>query len=72
MSAPLNGKELARALGISETTYHQRRRLGLYRALEVSRPVGQRRYSRALVERYLAGESIAAFGSGRNVFRRTA
>lgn len=61
-NTPLNGIELARALGISEASYHVRRKRGEFRHLELTRPVGQRRYSRSLVEQFLAGQSTVRLG----------
>lgn len=35
-----------------------------FKHLEIARPVGVRRYSRVLVDRYLAGQSTARIGQG--------
>lgn len=61
----LNGTELAQKLGYSETQFLKFKREGKFRMFEVKRPLGQRRYSRALVEQYLAGESTVAIGGRR-------
>lgn len=61
----LNARETARLLGVSERTFHRLARLGHWRMCEVARPLGQRRYSRALVEQYGRGQTMNAFGRRR-------
>ena len=61
----LNASELQQRLCISEAKFRQVKRDGHLRMFEVSRPLGQRRYSRVLVERYLAGESASVLGGRR-------
>lgn len=62
----LNAKELAARLGYGHSRFHQLRKQGVFRHLETLRPVGTRRYSKVLVDHYLAGRSTAQLG------RRTA
>lgn len=67
----LNGKGLARKLEISDSTYQRRRRLGEFKRFEVAHPIGDRRYSVVLVDRFLAGQSLVGIGAGsRERFRR--
>ena len=61
----LNTKELLERLGISYRTFYRHRRQ--LQHLEVKRPIGQRRYSRVLVEQFVAGESTVQFGRSRRV-----
>jgi hypothetical protein len=61
-AAPLNATELMAALGLKKSRFHQLRQQGAFRAFEVKRPIGIRRYSRALVEAHLAGESVTRLG----------
>ena len=68
MSGLLNAKELAAALGISESGFHAKRKT-LAPLFEVKRPVGHRRYSQALVERYKRAESMALIGAGSHGLR---
>lgn len=59
MSEPLlNAKELARELGIKHSAFAVWKKAGKLRQFEVARPLGQRRYSPALVAEYKAGRSI--------------
>ncbi len=69
MSEPdlLTATELMARVGLKRSQFHLYRRRGLYRHLEVARPVGQRKYSRVLVEKFLAGEPVT-----RLMQRRTA
>ena len=62
----LNAKQVREKLGYSESQFFELKRRGVFRMLEVTRPIGQRRYSRVRVDQFCAGESIAAFGKGRN------
>lgn len=70
----MNGKELAAALGYSDEWLSRLKRKdpAFVRRFEVTQPVGQRRYARALVEQYLAGRSLVAIGAGSRTMRRTA
>jgi hypothetical protein len=60
----LSPGELWRRLGGSEANFYRLQKLGHFRHLEVSRPVGVRRYSRFKVEAFCNGESTVAFGKG--------
>lgn len=60
----LNARETAKLLGISEATFYRFAKLGRFEMLKVSRPYGQRIYSRVKVEQYLRGEAMAVFGRG--------
>ena len=74
MSELLNRNELAAALGISRWTLARREAEypGYSKRFEVTQPVGQRRYSPVLVERFKAGDSIVKFGRGSRQLRRSA
>lgn len=62
-SGLMTAKEVAARLGISISGFHANR--AQWRALfAVSRPLGMRRYSRQLVERYCAGQSMTKLGKG--------
>jgi hypothetical protein len=63
----LNTGELAAALGKSRTVLTRLKKFDPWfvAQFEVKQPRGQRRYSRVLVQRYLAGESLVRFGSQR-------
>jgi predicted site-specific integrase-resolvase len=61
MSDLLNGKQLAEALGIKHSAFHVWKKAGKLRQFEVTRPLGQRRYSAALVADYKAGRSMTQF-----------
>lgn len=63
--ALFNDTDLRRELGISERTFYRLKKRGQFKVFEVARPIGQRRYSRVLVDRYLAGESPAVLGGRR-------
>ena len=60
MNDLLNSNELAQMLSISPTTLWRLRKQKPHQVRKFETPfaVGQRRYSRALVEQFLQGESI--------------
>lgn len=62
----LNATELAARLGLGHSRFHQLRKRGAFKHLETLRPLGVRKYSRVLVDHYLAGRSTTQLG------RRTA
>lgn len=72
MNDLLNVNELAAALGHSRwwVSRMKRQHPNWIKQFEVSRPMGQRRYSRVLVERFNAGASVAAIGQGSRAMRR--
>ncbi len=70
MKPPLTNRELRQALRISEATFYRRLKAGELRRFALTRPVGAARWSGELVEKYLAGESLVAFGAGARVARR--
>lgn len=49
---------------MSERSFYDHQAAGDFKHLELSRPVGRWRYSRVLVDQFLAGESVAKFGRG--------
>lgn len=51
-------------LGLKHSVFHQHQKRGAFKHLEVKRPIGLRRYSRALVEQFVAGESTVPIGRG--------
>lgn len=61
----LNDTELRQALGIGVTKFYELKKAGKFRIFEVSRPLGQRRYARAKVEQFAAGEAMAVLGGRR-------
>lgn len=62
----LNATELMALVGLKHSRFHELRKTGAFKHLETLRPLGQRRYSKILVDRYLAGMSTVQLG------RRTA
>ena len=56
--------DMIRRLDVSPATFYRYQMLGQFRHLLLSRPCGIRRYSRALVEQWLQGQSTVAFGRG--------
>lgn len=54
----LNARELAQVFALSEGQFYKRARLGDFDRFIVDPPMGQRRYSKVLLARYLAGERI--------------
>lgn len=60
--ALMNAKEVAALLGISHGTWATWKKRGVFKRLEVKQPIGQRRYSRALVDRYISGDAISSYG----------
>lgn len=60
----LNATELMDVLGISHATFYRKKK-EYERLFQVKQPVGHRRFSRYIVERYLRMESPARFGKGR-------
>jgi hypothetical protein len=60
-----SARDLMKRFGVSSSTFYELEKRGHFRHLEVKRPVGVRRYSRRLVDLFLAGESTVAFGRHR-------
>lgn len=60
----LKASEVARRFGISANYFYRLEKAGQFRHLLTQRPVGLRRYSRKLVERFTDGESTVRFGRG--------
>lgn len=56
--------ELRKRIGLGSTAFCRRQKRGEFKFLEVKRPVGKLRYSRALVDKWTAGESTVALGRG--------
>lgn len=56
--------ELWALVGGSRCTFQKYQSLGMFRHLEVTRPVGLRKYSRRLIEEWLRGRSTVRFGKG--------
>lgn len=56
---PLTAKELAARLGIGYATYFTYQKRGAFKPLLLSRPIGRRKYSAALVADFLAGGHMA-------------
>ena len=74
MKPPMNGTELAQALGITRQSYDMHRKRGDYKRFEIVRlrPSDPPRYSRTLVEQWLNGQPIAVIGTGQKTYRRSA
>jgi len=51
-------------IGLQKSQFAVNQRRGLYRHLEVKRPIGLRRYSKALVALHVNGSSTVALGRG--------
>lgn len=62
----MNDTELRQVLSMGQAKFYELKRQGRLQMFEVSRPLGQRRYSGARVQAYLAGEPMARLGPGRN------
>jgi hypothetical protein len=60
----LGPRDLMVRLNIKSSHFYQLQKRGTFRFLEVSRPIGSRRYSRVQVERFLGGESTVKIGRG--------
>lgn len=67
----LNSRELARIVGITVSQLHRNARAGKYDHLRVEPVTGPRCYSKHLIQRWLAGESLSepvrVFGRKRHV-----
>lgn len=63
--AVMNASEVMALLGIKPTAWRARKLSGWTKQFEVSRPVGQRRYARVLVERHINGEPTNQYGRRR-------
>lgn len=57
--------EVMRRIGLKKSRFYALEKQGKFRMLEVSRPIGTRRYARVLVDRYVAGESVSQYGKRR-------
>ena len=66
----MSGTQLRERLGISESTFFEYVRRGEFRDLEVKRPLGRLRYSSALVDKFLSGESVVRLGRGSRKWRQ--
>lgn len=53
----LNAREVMARLGLKRSAFYRVEAAGKLKHLLVTRPLGARRYSRVLVDRFLAGES---------------
>jgi hypothetical protein len=60
----LNQTELATVLGVTRDWINRHRTSPQVTQFETRQPMGQRKYARALVEKFLAGESVVRFGKG--------
>lgn len=58
----LTNRHLMKRLGLQKSQFYVLQKQGKFRHLEVRRPVGTRRYSRALVDQFVAGESTVRLG----------
>lgn len=54
----LNAREMARIFGVTVSQFYRKERTGEMDRFKVQPALGPRCYSKALVERYLAGEPI--------------
>lgn len=58
--------DLMKRLGLTSSPFYARQKRGEFKHLEVKRPVGARRYSRALVDEMVAGLSTVRLGGSRH------
>jgi hypothetical protein len=56
--------ELRERIGLKWTQFCHYQKLGKYDHLKVTRPIGKRKYSRELVDKFMAGESTVKLGKG--------
>ncbi len=68
----LDDRELMAELGISSATFYREKKAGTFNRFRLPFSVGNKRWSRALVDRFLDGESVTAFGRGARLLRRGA
>jgi predicted DNA-binding transcriptional regulator AlpA len=60
----LTATELMQVLGLRKSAFYRHEAAGRFRCLQVPRPIGVKRYSGYLVERYRSGEPLARIGAG--------
>jgi predicted DNA-binding transcriptional regulator AlpA len=58
----LTPKQLRQRLGMSASTFYRHHRRGAFKHLLVKRPLGHRRFSKALVDDFVNGDSTVALG----------
>jgi hypothetical protein len=68
--APLTPGDLMRRMDLSRTSFFALQKAGVFQHLRLTRPIGRKVYSRPLVDRFLAGQSVVAFGRGSRLGRR--
>jgi hypothetical protein len=69
----LRDKDLMRVLNLAPSSFYKLKAKGKFKVLEVKRGLtGGTRYSTKLVQRYVDGDSMAAFGAGSRVDREEA
>ena len=52
------------------TAFFRHQKCGDFRKFELSQPIGRWRYSTALVDQFLSGQSVVAFGRGSRKARQ--
>lgn len=62
MTDILTSGDLLAKLPFKKSRFYALQKAGAFKFLEVKRPIGHARYSRALVEKWASGESTVQFG----------
>lgn len=70
MTDVLTPGQLMARLPWKSARFYVLQKAGTFRFLEVARPIGTARYSKALVDACVHGESVTAFGRGSRSMRR--
>lgn len=68
--APMTPGELLQRLGMGYRAFYRHQKAGEFKRFELKNPIGRWRYSRVLVDKFLAGESVANFGKGSRKARQ--
>ena len=57
----VTARELMERIGLKKSAFYKREKANEFKHLRLERPVGARKYSRALVEKFFRGESTVEF-----------
>lgn len=68
--SPMTPGDLMRRLGMTPRTFQRHQRAGDFKKFELAQPMGIYRYARPLVDKFLSGESVVAFGRGARKARQ--
>jgi hypothetical protein len=66
MEMLLTPAEVMKLLGIPKGTFFRYQRRGFFRYAEAAKPMGTRKYVKARLENWVAGESTVQFGRKRS------